>query len=131
MKKLIFPLAALLLVGLLAACSGGTADGVANSKEVTIQLAGNATTGYSWEYTTSPDGIVEEVSRDYVQDPVSDSQMVGVGGTYIFVFKGLAEGQAEVVFNYAQSWDTSTQPAETVTYVLTVDKDLNVTVTEK
>lgn len=129
MKKLVLSLAALLLVGLFAACNSGSA--ASGSKEATITLEGNPTTGYSWAYAVSPEGVVEEVSNNYEQDPTSASDMVGVGGTFTYVFKGLAEGEAQVTFTYSQSWDTSTEPAETVVYLLKVDKDLNVTATQQ
>lgn len=122
MKKLItLALAALLAVTLLVGCS--------SSKTATIELPGNPTTGYTWTYTVSPDGVVQEKSNEYVADP-AESDMTGVGGIFKFEFKAVAPGEAQIDFSYDQEWEGGDKGAATASYKVTVDDKKNITVEE-
>ncbi|MEG2361697.1 MAG: protease inhibitor I42 family protein [Christensenella sp.] len=103
----------------------------AGSKTYNVDLEGNMTTGYSWQYTMSKDGIVKEKSNEYVQDEVEKQKegeppLVGMGGMFKFVFEGVSEGEVELDFKYSQEWDETTEPAGTAKIVLSVDKNGNV-----
>ncbi|MEG0693732.1 MAG: protease inhibitor I42 family protein [Christensenellaceae bacterium] len=131
MKKKISVITALAItfLFLMIGCAQG-------SKNYTVELDGNATTGYSWQYSMSKDGIVKEVSKDYIQDEVKEQKegeppLVGMGGKYTFVFEGVSEGEVELNFIYTQEWDKETEPASTAKIVLSVDKNGMVTETRK
>jgi inhibitor of cysteine peptidase len=93
-------------------------------KRITLELAGNPTTGYSWTYTMDREGIVREVSTEYRGASGSGNPntpgRAGQGGVFVFVFEGLKPGTVELRFNYARPWESGVEPAETRTYVLTV-----------
>ena len=120
MKKAILAVTtAVLCMLLLTACSGGGA------KQYTVKLSGNPTTGYSWQYTMEPDGIVKEVSSDYVQNEAKEG-MTGVPGEFIFVFEGASSGTVKLRFTYARPWEEGEISDDSAVYSLTVDKNLNI-----
>ena len=90
----------------------------------TVKLDANATTNYFWNYEFSEEGIVEVVKDEYIEDTNSE-ELVGVGGTQVYEFKGLTEGEVIITFKYQQNG--SDEIAEIKTVTLTVDKNLNVT----
>jgi predicted secreted protein len=99
-----------------------------SEKTVEINLKGNPTTGYTWEYDIASAGIIKEDSNQYKQD-AANAGMVGVGGSYTWKFSALKEGTTEVTFKYYRSWEN--KAIETKTYIFTVDKELKITVREK
>ncbi|GAA0078422.1 hypothetical protein UT300005_28010 [Clostridium sp. CTA-5] len=100
-----------------------------NSKKTAeINLQGNPTTGYTWEYKINTDGIIKEDSKQYKQDK-SNLEAVGVGGTYTWKFSALKEGTTEVTFKYRRPWEN--EVIQTKTYIFTVDNELKITVKEK
>ena len=122
-KSLILLVAVALCVAMLFGCAQET------QKEYTIELEGNPTTGYTWEYTVEPDGILKEVSGEYVADE-TDENTAGAGGKYVYVLDGVKEGEATLEFSYVRDWEEEEEP-ETRVFVLTVDADGNITGTEK
>ena len=112
-------------VALLCGCASTEQTTEEAAGEFTVELEGNATTGYQWLYTADPEGIVEEVSNDFFQGD-SDGSETGVGGVYVYKFKGVQEGETTLTFVYARSWEDE-EPGETVTYKLSVDADGNIT----
>ena len=96
----------------------------------TVELKGNPTTGYSWDYTMSPEGIVREVSSDYVPDKTDDN-VTGSGGKFVFTFEAVSAGEAELVFSYFRPWETDIPALETVTYRAVVDGKENLTLIKK
>jgi inhibitor of cysteine peptidase len=93
-----------------------------------IELDGNPTTGYNWTYTLSGEGVVQEVSSDYVPDPNSIGA-TGAGGTFVFEFESIAEGEVEITFLYRREWE-DVVATRTAVYRATVDADLNLTLTQ-
>ena len=93
----------------------------------TISLHGNVTTGYEWWYTVRDESVAEITEEKFIpDDPIE--QKDGSGQTQIWSVKGLKEGTTEVTFNYSRPWKEEIE--ESVTYVITVDSDLNVKVSE-
>lgn len=99
-----------------------------NSVTGKISLHGNASTGYTWQYSVKDTSIAELSEEDSVSDDPT-GQLCGAGETHIWDIKGLKEGQTEVTFNYLRPWES--EILESKTYIINVDSDLNVTVTEK
>jgi len=99
-----------------------------DSKTVEINLEGNPTTGYTWEYNIDVDGIIKEDSNQY-KPKHATSGLVGSGGTYTWKFSSLKEGTAEITFKYLRPWEK--EITKTKTYSCTVNKDLKIIVKEK
>lgn len=115
MKKLCLLFSCLLALSLLAPISLAEdtapvetiAFDVSESGDVlTVTLAGNATTGFTWTWSQPEGGPLQALSNDYTPDEAADGQ-VGVGGTSIITF-GAAEngvaGLTTLTFTYAQAW---------------------------
>lgn len=112
--RLLALLPALALVLALAACggggggdielteadSGGTIDASVGD-EITISLAGNPTTGYTWN-TLQPRNadVVSLKDRDYE----ADSDAVGSGGTEELTYEAVAAGEATIELGYFRPW---------------------------
>ena len=118
MKKTI-----VLIISLLAICFVLAGCKSNAEKNYVIEFESNHTTGYTWQYETSEEGIVE-IENNYITKS-HDEKIVGVGGTDQFIIKGLAEGTITIKFTYSQSWDPK-ETDKTESYKITVDKDLNV-----
>jgi len=87
-----------------------------DGKTVGIEFEANATTGYSWTYTMSCEGVLEEKASAYLEDEHPDG-MVGVGGTQRFVFGAVGDGEVTITFTYAQPWEPDgDKTVETRTY---------------
>ncbi|MGN0145252.1 MAG: protease inhibitor I42 family protein [Clostridium sp.] len=101
-------------------------DRIINPRMDSIMLTGNLSTGYDWQYDIedkeTADIVDKKVDSDDPADPMS-------GNTFTWKVRGFKEGQTEIKFKYLRPWETKV--AETKTYVVTVDSDLNATVTEK
>lgn len=77
--------------------------GLVVGQEVTLVFDSNPTTGYFWRYDVSGEtGAVVEASTDYVADP-APAGVVGSGGKQVFVFSGVAAGEALLTFSYERS----------------------------
>lgn len=98
------------VVSILAGC---------DSNVETIRLKGNATKGYSWDYESVGDNVVEEVERRYADGNVLGT--VDAPGVYLFKFKGTDEGEARLVFRYVAEDDEAGEYMSTIIYRLKVD----------
>lgn len=120
MKKTITLMAALIVLILtLTACGSaavkldeqdnGASVEVNSGERVSITLAGNPTTGYSWELVDFDEVVVEAVGEPEYK---SDSKLIGGGGEYTFTLKALAPGTTTVRLVYQRSWETDLEPIE-------------------
>lgn len=100
---------------------------ISKGKIVDLKLQGNPTTGYTWNYNISDEGIIKEESQKYISD-AKDLKIQGAGGVYTWKFSGLKEGSTKVTFRYGRSWEK--EVFKTKTYMFAVDKNLNVVVKE-
>ena len=108
----------LAVLGITLFAPGCTQARVKNT--AVVELEGNPSTGYTWVYTVSPQGIVREVSNTYIANQTEDNR-VGSGGKFIFTFEAIAEGEAEIVFSYLRVWEEDVPPVRTVIYKAIVD----------
>ena len=99
-------------------------------KTVTVELEANATTGYTWTCTISPENVIRLVSSKYIPNEHDDG-ITGAGGKQVFTFEAIAEGEAELVFSYLKEWETGVPPLKTVTYKAIVDNRNNLTLIKK
>ncbi|PIQ90080.1 MAG: hypothetical protein COV71_05925 [Candidatus Omnitrophica bacterium CG11_big_fil_rev_8_21_14_0_20_41_12] len=76
---------------------------------ITLSLAFNPSTGFSWQLVKISDKkVLEFVKKEYV--PVS-GERIGSPGVEKWSFKTLRRGQAEVVLEYRRPWEKDV-PAE-------------------
>lgn len=99
-----------------------------DGKALAFELDANATTGYSWSYELSKEGILKETEDRYAEDENPEG-MEGVGGVQHYGFEAAAPGTVTLTFTYARPWESS-QPAEALSYEVVVDEDLHLTCTE-
>ncbi len=109
-----------LLLVLLMMLPGLAAMEGTENRTVTVSLAENPTTGFLWSYAFSKDGVLREVKNEYKADERAGN-LEGAGGTHVWTFEGVAEGDVTLSFVYAQPWDTETAPAQVVSYTYRVD----------
>ena len=91
-----------------------------------IKLEGNLTTGYSWEYTMEPEGIIKEIDNQY-NDESEEERIVGEGGEFVFTFQSVKPGETTLTFEYRRPWEEE-EPLETKTFIATVDEELNLSI---
>jgi len=134
MKKNLGLFLAICIAMLSFGCSETQEQDIASVKlegnMATVELVGNPTTGYNWDYTMSPAGVVREVSSDYIPDK-TDENVAGSGGKFVFTFEAVSAGEAELVFSYFRPWETDIPALEIVTYRAVVDDKENLTLTKK
>jgi len=99
-------------------------------KTAAIELEANATTGFVWVYTMSPENVIRLVSNEYVPDKNNEG-ITGGGGKQIFTFEAIAKGEVELVFSYLREWETGIPPLKTVTYKAIVDDKNSLTLEKK
>jgi len=116
MKKIIICLLSLSL--LLFGC--GKDNGT-----IEVSLNGNPTTGYAWSYQIDDTSILSCLSDKYIANN-QDSDAVGVGGIYKYIFEGQKEGTTTITFKYARSWED--EPVRIKKYIMKVDSDKKVTI---
>lgn len=92
-----------------------------------IRLVENPTTGYQWTYAFAPEGIAVVEADEYTA-PELEGGIVGAAGEHTYRISGLAEGETDLVFTYARSWEPIEEAAKVVTFRLSVDADMNVAV---
>jgi len=102
-----------------------------NGKNVTVKvgqsievtLAGNPTTGYSWEPALADidKTLLKQIGEpEYTQDE-TQGEVVGAGGTYTFVFDAQSAGTACLKLTYARPWEAA-QPLETYQVTVTITR---------
>ena len=114
-----------IIISLLFGCSA-----MQEQNTATIELDANATTGYTWVYTMSPEDVVHEVSNKYIPDE-NPEKKPGVGGKQVFTFEAISKGEAELVFSYLREWETGVPPVRIKTYRAIVDNKNNLVLKEK
>ncbi len=121
---------ALSLACAVAACAGhapvrlseqdnGRAVELATGQEISLTLAANRTTGYSWA-REDDSGIVVLVEPPAYSAGAAPAGMVGVGGIETWRLRAAAAGTAVLRFVYRRPWEKNTPPARTVTLNVTV-----------
>ncbi|MGD8904208.1 MAG: protease inhibitor I42 family protein [Anaerolineae bacterium] len=78
----------------------GTTIRVEAGDSFAIELAGNPTTGYTWQPDVDSQHL-ELLGQEF--EPGEGG--VGAGGREIFRFRALKAGEAEIAFAYRRPWD--------------------------
>jgi len=88
---------------------------------IRINLKGNATTGYSWQFQMDDIGTVGKIAEGYVPDETPKG-MVGVGGTFEYVLKAIKAGKVTVTAYYFRPWEKLDKENDKKTeYFITVE----------
>ncbi len=73
----------------------------------TIALAGNPTTGYSWQVKDFDHAFLKAVGEPLYQSETSTVPLVGQGGTFFFSFLTQGkEGEVKLEFAYSRPWES-------------------------
>ncbi len=76
--------------------------------ELTLYIPANATTGYQWVLKDDFQAeFAQLISSQYI---APDSQMMGAGGTSVWVFKAHKEGLTTLAFEYIRPWEVDEEP---------------------
>lgn len=122
MKKVNLLLTASLLALLLAFAVQAETAGAG----VSVILEENPTTGYTWNYIQSPEGILKEVSSEYVQD-AGTQEVVGAGGKHTWTFEPASQGGTVLHYAYAKPFEEGVAPLRLVSFVYSVDGHMKAT----
>lgn len=95
--------------------------------DLKIELAANATTGYSWSCEIEDESVLVLAGSSYKESP-HPAGTTGVGGTQYYYFNALSQGQTAVTFTYSRPWQGG-ETGEVLIYTVTVDADMNVSYT--
>ena len=92
---------------------------ISAGSELTVRLASNPTTGFSWtDPGLATPGILTQSDNKYVA-PVDG--VVGAGGTQVWVFKSLAKGTTTVKSDYSRPWEGGEKSERTFLLTVTVE----------
>ena len=108
-KVIVLIVSVVLLVCLLAGCSNTLTANIVESdvsKYAKVSLEENQTTGYAWTCKISDESKLELASDEYVE---SSKDNLGAGGMHNFVFKALSDGDVDVTFTYARSFEEGSE----------------------
>ena len=76
-----------------------------------VQLDGNPTTGYQWQYAETKSASVRQLTK--AQYKASQPARIGSGGDFTFRFKAEKPGSATLNFLYIRPWEKNISPART------------------
>jgi len=103
---------------------GGRSVSVLVGETISITLAGNPTTGYTWELA-DVDRIV--LTPDPEPAFVRDSSLIGAGGRYTFRVFALKPGTSAVKLVYRRSWEKEVPPLRGFDLTVTVLTEARIT----
>ncbi|MBQ7159395.1 MAG: protease inhibitor I42 family protein [Treponema sp.] len=92
-----------------------------------IELTGNPTTGYTWNYTLSDNTIIQ-VEEDIQY--LGAQGLVGAPSRFVYTIKSQKPGTTSLKFEYKRPWETEA-PEEVRLYAVTVTTDGKINVEEK
>jgi inhibitor of cysteine peptidase len=88
-------------------------------EEFAVKLAGNPTTGYTWEMATSEAAVVEQVGEPNYEEE-SEGGLVGAGGGITLHFKATRPGQQLLQLIYHRPWEEDAAPINTFDVIVVV-----------
>ncbi len=85
----------------------------------TVKLKGNATTGYTWNYTISDQDVIELDSKSFESQ---DLNLVGSPRNYIWNFKPIKTGTTKITFKYYRPWEGPQTAGDTKEFNISVEE---------
>ena len=95
-----------------------TVVNVLTDQKIIISLRGNPTTGFVWSLQNINSGVIRLIGKDFMSDS-GGSELVGVGGKYIFEFVADKQGKTNLEFIYKRPW-VGGETAQTFTVTINV-----------
>jgi len=91
---------------------------IKTGQEFTINFASNPSTGYSWSVDdTYNKNVTSKISNEFV---APNTEMVGVPGKELWVFKGTGKGNTKLNFVYSRQRDNNTSQINSKSFNVTV-----------
>lgn len=117
MKKLILMMIFSFAAFCVMSCaSTKNAQNESKSENARISMIGNPTTGFSWEYSQNPDGIV---SLQETQTYLGADGIDGAPSRFDYVLSAKKDGETTLTFVYRRSWEKD-EPLEKSSYKVEV-----------
>lgn len=98
--------------------ANGTVVNVLTDQKIIISLRGNPTTGFVWSVQDINSDVIRLISKKFISGS-GDSELVGVGGKYIFEFVAEKQGNTNLEFIYKRPW-VGGETAQTFTVTINV-----------
>lgn len=95
-----------------------------------IELDSNPSTGYTWSYSISEEGIIKFIKDEFIS-PNNSEDLVGAPGIQKYQIAGVKEGEVEITFTYRRQWETESSDDIGYIYKFKIDKDLNIELINK
>lgn len=111
----LFPLASRALD--LTEQDNGRSVSIAIGQTVSITLAGNPTTGYTWELADIDRAVLAPDPEPAFK---ADSSLTGAGGKFTFGFLALKTGSSAAKLSYRRLWEKDIPPLRSVELTFTV-----------
>ena len=105
---------------LSSAASSSTAAG--SGDVVQIALDYSAGTGYEWQSSIEPEGVVAEVGKE-TENKAAGQNTTGGALSDLYTFRAVAPGEVVITFKLERSWEKG-EAAEEQVYAFTVSNDL-------
>lgn len=80
-----------------------------------LELPGNPTTGYRWDFATALDQKILHYVVDVYRADQTEGR-VGVGGTQQWILKAVGPGKTTLDLAYHRPWEKETPPAQTARF---------------
>lgn len=101
--------------------ANGTTVKVAVETTLTVQLAGNPTTGFGWHIDQNNKEQLSPMGKpSYTPSPVKPG-VVGGGGKFTFKFQAAKAGTSELKLVYKRAWEKDKPPAKTFTIKVEIE----------
>ncbi|GEM_PF-2100032 len=88
-----------------------TAIRVEPGQTFALSFQGRPGTGYSWVFAADPDRKLLEFLGESVAERDREPEIVGGSETFLWTFKALAAGEAEIAMKYVRPWEAGAEPA--------------------
>jgi copper homeostasis protein (lipoprotein) len=103
----------------LAEADSGKVIQVRPGERVTVRLASNRSTGYSWAFLSSGSNNLTRLASEYTQVVGADGKPGG-DGVESWYFQAKGSGQQELRFEYRRPWERDAPAAKTTNYTIRV-----------
>lgn len=88
-------------------------------QEFALRFQGRPGTGFSWSFAAEPDPKRLEFLGEKVEER-RDGLRVGGNEDFVWTFRALAAGEAEIAMKYSRSWETGVPPLRTHVFKVTI-----------
>jgi len=86
-----------------------------------VILEENPSTGYTWEYTEAPEGVLEFVDSRTFEEEDADPKLIGAPVMRAWKFEAHEAGEVTLTYIYHRPWETDIEPLETIEYRILVN----------